>query len=106
MELTERDISDAQKIMAFFWGTSAGNWKVNKKVLELLGEMLAKEGNCSKAMDFVPRPSSSVNASYIKRQLKGIARRMSSGDQSYHACKVAVAFKYKDRVKIASEGLW
>jgi hypothetical protein len=78
---------------------------VNKKVLDVFGEMLAKEGHCSKAMDLVPRPGFAVNASYIKRQLRSIARRVSSGGHSYHACKVAVAFKYKDRVKIASEGL-
>ncbi len=105
MELSERDVSDAQEIMAFFWGKSAGNWKVNKKVLDILGEMLGNEGNCSKAMDLVPRPGFAVNVSYIKRQLNDIARRVSSGSHSYYACKVAVAFKYKDRVKFASEGL-
>jgi hypothetical protein len=78
---------------------------VNKEVLEVIGEMLINESNCSKAMDLVPRPSYRIDARYIKRQLRGIARRVASGDHSYYACQVAVAYKYKDRVKLASEGL-
>ncbi len=105
MELTERDIEDAQQILVFFWGRSAGNWSVNKEVLDVIGDMLAKESNCSKAMDLVPRPGFRIDASYIKRQLREIARRVASGDHSYYACQVAVAYKCKDRVKLASEGL-
>lgn len=89
----------------FFWGRSAGDWKVNKEVLDVVGEILTKESHSSKAMDFVPRPGFKVDAGYIRRQLSGIARRLASGDHSYHACQVAIAYKYKDRVKLASEGL-
>ncbi|MCU7844604.1 MAG: hypothetical protein KZQ93_12270 [Candidatus Thiodiazotropha sp. (ex Monitilora ramsayi)] len=89
----------------FFGGRSAGDWKVNKEVLDVIGEMLARESNCSKAMDLVPRPGFRIDAGYIKRQLRDIARRVTSGDHSYYACQIAVSYKYKDRVKLASEGL-
>lgn len=42
MELSERGVFDAQQTMAYFWGKSAGNRKVNKKVLDVFGEMLAR----------------------------------------------------------------
>lgn len=105
MELTDRDIDSAKKILAYFWGQSAADWKVNKEVLDVLSEMLTCEGKCSKAMDLVPRPGFRINASYLRRQLAGIARRLAFDGRSYYACKVAVAYKYKERVKIASEGL-
>ena len=95
----------AKRNMVFFCGRSAEDWKVNKEVLEVLAEMLSKENNCSMAMDLVPRPAYRIDASYIKRELGNIARRVASGDHSYYACQVAAAFKYKDRVKLASEGL-
>jgi hypothetical protein len=104
MEITEKDVYDAKTILAYFWGASAGDWPLNKRVLEVIGEMLSKDKNCSKAMDFVPRPGFAVNANYIRRQLGGIARRLASGDHSYEACKLAIAYAYKGKVKAASMG--
>lgn len=104
MEITEKDKYDAKRILVYFWGTSAGDWPINSKVLEVLGEMLGKDKNCSKAMDFVPRPGFPINASYIRRQLSGIARRITSGDHSYDACRLAIAYQYKGKVKAASMG--
>jgi hypothetical protein len=76
MEITEKDKYNTKMILVYFWGTSAGDWPVNRKVLEVLGEMLSKDKNCSRAMDFVPRPGFVINASHIRRQLSGIARRI------------------------------
>jgi hypothetical protein len=104
MELTEKDIYDAKAILVYFWGRGAGDWPINKHVLEVLGEMLSKDKNCSKAMDLVPRPGFPIDARYIKRQLRGIARRIISGDHSYEVCKLAIAYRYKGKVKAASMG--
>jgi hypothetical protein len=104
MEITDKDVYDAKAILTYFWGTSAGDWPINKGVLEVIGEMLSKDKNCSKAMDLVPRPGFAVNAGYIRSQLSGIARRITSGDHSYDACRLAIAYQYKGKVKAASMG--
>jgi hypothetical protein len=103
MEITDRDVTDAQKILVFFWGREAENWNINKRVLDLLGEMLSKSEHCSKAMDLVPRPGFPVDARYIKSQLRGIARRITSGDHSYEICKTFLAANYKSVIRIAGE---
>lgn len=96
MEISERDVMHARQILAFFWG-------INKRVLDLLGEMLSRNDHCSKALDLVPRPGFPVNASYIKRQLRDIARRITSDDHSYEICKTFLAANYKSVIRIASE---
>jgi hypothetical protein len=103
MEITDRDLMDARKILVFFWGREAENWNINKQVLDLLGEMLGKSEHCSKAMDLVPRPGFPIDAKYIKSQLRGIARRIASGDHSYEICKIFLAANYKSIIRIASE---
>lgn len=103
MEITDRDVMDARRILVFFWGREAESWTVNERVLGLLGEMLSKSDHCAKAMDLVPRPGFPVNASYIKRQLRNIARRIASGDHSYEICKIFLSANYKSAIKIAGE---
>jgi hypothetical protein len=103
MEITDRDVMDARQILVFFWGREADSWNINKRVLDLLGEMLSKSEHCSKAMDLVPRPGFPVDASYIKRQLRDIARRITSGDHSYEICKIFLSANYKSVIRIAAE---
>lgn len=103
MEITDHDETDARKILVFFWGREAENWDINKRVLDLLGEMLSKSEHCSKAMDLVPRPGFPVDARYIKSQLRSIARRITSGDHSYEICKTFLAANYKSVIRIAGE---
>lgn len=103
MEITEREVIDAKKILVFFWGRDAENWRVNTRVLELLGEMLGKSEHCAKAMDIVPRPGFPVDAKYIKKQLQGIARRLMSGDHTYDICRTFLAANYKSAIRIAGE---
>lgn len=92
-----------KKILVFFWGGEAEGWNINKRVLELLGEMLGKSEHCAKAMDTVPRPGFPVDARYIKKQLRGIARRLTSSDHTYNICKVFLAANYKSVIRIAGE---
>jgi len=88
MVLSEQEVRDAKKILVFFWGRDADGWRINKRVFELLGEMLGKSEHCTKAMDMVQRPGFPVDARYIKKQLRGIACRLTSGDHTYNMCKI------------------
>ncbi len=103
MEITDRDEMDAKRILVYFWGREAEKWEINKRVLDLLGEMLSRNEHCSKALDFVPRPGFPVDASYIKKQLRDIARRITSGDHSYEICRTFLAANYKSAIRIAGE---
>jgi hypothetical protein len=103
MEITDHDVMAVRQILVFFWGREAETWNVNKRVLDLLCEMLSRNEHCSKAMNLVPRAVFPIDARYIKRQLRDIARRITSGDHSDEICKIFLAANYKSVIRIASE---
>jgi hypothetical protein len=103
MEFTSREAMDTRQILIFFWGREAENWNINKRVLDLLGEMLSRNKHISKEMDLVPKPGIPIDARYIKHQLRDIARRLASGDQRFEASKIFLAANYKSVMQKASK---
>ncbi len=104
MELTDQEKRDARIIIEGFFGAHvADQITINKVVLEVLGEMLASNERCSRLMDLVPRPSGfRPGLSYIRRQLRDLARRVASNDSSYLACQNIVAASYRTKLARAS----
>ena len=95
---------DVKKILEVFLGKGVS---INDKVIELTWDMLASSKECSKAMNFVPRPQGlAATPAYIAKELAGIAYRLSSNkDAIYHVCKVAAEAGYSSRIKLAGMGL-
>ena len=105
-ELTEQQVADAQTILEFFYGTSeAAQIKINERVVLVIGQMLGSAEQCSRAMDYVPRPSGTKpGLSYILRQLRDIARRVKNHHGIYVACRNAVANSWRTELRMASMG--
>ena len=99
---------DVKKILEVFLGKGAASQvSINDKVIELTWDMLASSKECSKAMNFEPRPQGlAATPAYIAKELAGIAYRLSSNkDAIYHVCKVAAEAGYSSRIKLAGMGL-
>lgn len=105
MELTESEKRDLRSILQNVFGfQEASQWEMNEKVLEVTAQMLQAAGNCSKAMNYVPRPGI-VDKSYLKRQLRDMARRAVSGKKDmFNVCSTGAKLKWKSALAMASQG--
>ena len=94
MALTQREEEDMRKILVNIFGSEATLWPVTESSVENLGIMLKGLNRCSKAMNYVPRPEGIVDKSYLKRQLRNMARR-AGNEELYEACRVQAARNWK-----------
>jgi len=53
---SQYEVEAAQYVMEYFFGPSAGKWKVTYRVIEELGLMLSKQKVCNSVFDALPRP--------------------------------------------------
>lgn len=104
MELSEQEKQDARTIIeGFFGATATSSIRINQSVIAVIAEMLTSNRRCAELMDLVPRPAGTpAGLSYIRRELRNIARRVMSNDSSYLACRNIVAASYRTRLHEAS----
>lgn len=107
MDLTDNEKDDLRAALLPLFGHSVDSWSMNERVLELYTELLSKVGECSRAMDFVPRPYSGFGAKqYIKRELRQIARSIINGKRDqYVICFKAAAYGMRSDFDMAGNDL-
>jgi len=106
-DLTEREQKDLRIILVHIFGQEASTWKMNTGTLSATGKMLAANRTCSKAIDVTPRPAGFMpDLSYLRRQLRDMARRAINHDGIYEACQYGGAYNWKQTIYLASEGMY
>ena len=93
-------------INAFFQGAGRGGWnrEVNVEVAKVFAAMLCHTAKCSKAMNWVPRPSYNPGTTWL---LTNLGRSMieSLRDGKYYICQAKVIDNFKTALDAASIGM-
>jgi hypothetical protein len=102
MELSEMEKDDLRIILEGWFGAGVvAGWEMNEKVLNVLAEALSKVRTCSRLVDALPRPMGVPDKDYVRRQLRGIARRARDNDGIYLMCSDAVRWGYRSQFENA-----
>ncbi|MBN1982005.1 MAG: hypothetical protein JW795_10760 [Chitinivibrionales bacterium] len=71
----------------------------NEETASLLAEMYAEIINCSKAMNWAPRPAGVPSWSWLLKQLYlPLIRSITNKHKVYEACRVVAVRNYKDYI--------
>jgi len=106
MAVPESAKEDVKIILNGFYGHDfADRININKKVVEVVSEMILSAESCSRSIDLVPRPAGVKPAlAWVFRQLANMARRVVNNDGVYIMCKNEVARQYRRHIEQASMG--
>ncbi|OOG23540.1 hypothetical protein B1C78_11025 [Thioalkalivibrio denitrificans] len=102
MDLSEMEKDDLRVILEGWFGASVvAGWEMNERVLDVFVEVVSRVRTCSRLIDTLPRPMGIPDKDYVRRQLRGIARRARNDDGVYLMCSDAVRWGYRSRFENA-----
>lgn len=105
-KLDYEDKKKLRDILTKLYGShNAERWEMNMAVYKVLVEMMVESGQCSNAMDWVPRPYGGGNpVSYLKAQVVKAFLRFFSRDHNEHCliCLKVAANHYRSAIVFAS----
>lgn len=104
--ITEDEKTKFRELLVKIFGAQASRWNINKKVLELIGELIESSDYCSRYMDQVPRPFVAGNVQgWASRQFRhAILRKVANADKYYYVCLKTAGLKMKSNFVLASAG--
>ncbi len=94
MRLNDSEKADLKKILVTIYGIEARSWRMTPAVLEKLAEFLRRNERCAMPLDLTPRPGL-VTPNYVRRQLRGIVRRLVDGEQRYFICELFLKWQWR-----------
>ena len=106
--ISEEEARELRNILEKFFGPTARTWRINYAVYELLGRLITRSQQCTKAMHLVPRPWDFTNPlKWAKKQVRqALIRYLKSSDgQHYIVCMKAAALGMRSDFEMASMGL-
>jgi len=104
--ITEDEKKEFRALLVNIYGAQASRWAINKRVLELLGELIDSSNYCSRYMDQVPRPHvlSGVKGWASRQFRNAFLRKVSNADKHYFVCLRTVGLKMKSNFILAAAG--
>jgi hypothetical protein len=102
----EEEVRLKDGLDAFFKGAGRGGWnrEVNEEVANVFATMLCFVNDCSKAMNWVPRPTYNPGATWLLTNLTRSSIN-SLGSGQYKICQVDAIRKYQTALTLASSGV-
>ncbi len=106
MEPTESEQHDLRMALTAIYGPqNVDKWKMKYEMLEVLAGLVSKSRDCSKLIDMVPRPAGWMpGVSYIRRQLREMARRALTHRGVYELCANTSALALRSRFSTIGQG--
>ena len=93
------------EVETIFGRQYTAHWEMNEELPGVVTKMLNSSKSCSKAMDFVPKPSVYLSPNDIRKELSRMSKRISlRGGASYWICENVVAWKWKQAADVAGQG--
>lgn len=104
--ITEDEKKQFRELLVKIYGNQATRWAINKRVLELLGELIESSDYCSRYMDQVPRPHvlSGVKGWASRQFRNAFLRKVANADKHYFVCLRTVGLKMKSNFVLAGAG--
>lgn len=106
--ISEEEANELREVLEKLYGPVAKNWNINYSVYELLGQLIVKSKQCTKAMHLVPRPWDYSNPiKWAQKQVRqAIVRYFKTPEgQHYIICMKAAALGMRSDFESASLGL-
>jgi len=106
MALSLSEQQDLRIVVETIFGRQyTAHWEMNEELPGVVTQMLKSSKSCSKAMDFVPRPSGYLSPNDIRKELSRMAKQIAlRGGASYWICENVVAWKWKQASDAAGQG--
>jgi hypothetical protein len=106
--ITEEEAKEVRDILEKFYGSIVRTWNINYAVYELLGQLITKSKQCTRAMHLVPRPWDFSNPiKWAQKQIRqAVIRYLKTPEgQHYIICMKAAALGMRRDFEMASLGL-
>ncbi|MFP5419088.1 MAG: hypothetical protein ACLGHA_08030 [Gammaproteobacteria bacterium] len=106
--INEEEAKEVRDVLEKFYGPMARAWPINQGVYELLGLLIIKSEQCTKAMHLVPRPWDLSNPiKWAQKQVRqAIIRYLKTPEgQHYLICMKTAALSMRSDFELASRGL-
>lgn len=106
--IDEEEAKEVRDVLEKFYGPVVRNWPINYAVYELLGQLIIKSKQCTRAMHLVPRPwDFSTPIKWAQKQVRqAITRYLKTPEgQHYIICMKAAAVGMRTKFELASIGL-
>ena len=106
--IDEEEAKEVRDVLEKFYGPVVQNWRINYAVYELLGQLIIKSKQCTRAMHLVPRPwDFSTPIKWAKKQIRqALIRYLKTPEgQHYIICMKAAAVGMRTDFGLASLGL-
>lgn len=104
--LTLCEQNNLRTVVEYFFGKqNTLHWNMSESLLLLITNMLNESKTCSEAMDYVPRPGVYLSPNDVKKELKRMAERAKTKNNSYYFCNLIVARQYRSKAELAAHGL-
>ena len=106
MDLYESD--DLRVFLVSLFGNQANNWPMTESIFDLTFELVSESGDCSGAMDLVPRPIpfGKQPFKWMSKELRGaFLRDLKENKEQYVICLKAAAYRMAGQFRLASQGV-
>lgn len=106
MDLHESD--DLRAFLVSLFGNQANNWPMSEGIFNLTFELVSESGQCSGAMDVVPRPLPYGKAPFkwMSKELRGMfLRNLKENKEQYVTCLKAAAYRMAHQFHMAAQGI-
>lgn len=104
----EEEAREVRDVLEKFYGSAVENWRINYAVYELLGQLITRSKQCTRAMHLVPRPwDFSSPIKWAQKQVRQtIIRYLKTPEgQHYVICMKTAALGMRSDFEMASLGL-
>jgi len=107
--LTEDEVRETREVLAKLYDPeTVQDWNITRRMYDLLGQLIQKSANCTKAMHLVPRPMDIADpAKWAKRQVRQALIRYFQTPETEHyiVCMRAAAWGMRRHFDAAGMGL-
>ena len=106
--INEEEAKEVRDVLEKFYGPVVRTWRINYAVYELLGQLILKSKQCTRAMHLVPRPWDFSNPiKWAQKQVRqAILRYLKTPEgQHYIICMKTAALSMRSDFELASLGL-
>lgn len=106
--INEEEAKEVRDVLEKFYGPMVRTWRINYAVYDLLGQLIIKSGQCTRAMHLVPRPWDFSNPiKWAQKQVRqAIVRYLKTPEgQHYIICMKTAAATMRTDFYLASRGL-
>lgn len=106
--INENEAAEVRDVLERFYGPVVRTWRINHTVYELLGQLVTKSAQCTRAMHLVPRPWDLSNPfRWAQKQVRqAFIRYLKTAEgRHYMVCMKAAALGMRGDFEFAAHGL-